>query len=252
MLAPLYHLRRALISAGLLIMLTISSLYQALVTDLPDTGDLPTCAMPTKTEGYDCQNPPHASASLSLDEIPVYLRQAAVAVKDATFYDNSNAGPNFRNGQVGEIVSGGSPLTQQVARLILPSHDGRGGLTLAHRLREALLARRLARTWARDAILETYLNHACYGKTAYGVEAAAGVYFGVHARDLNLAQCALLAGLPQAPVDFDPLINPETAKARQKAVLQAMVDQGYISQFEADLAYAEPLRFAEHLDLSSP
>jgi penicillin-binding protein 1A len=233
-------------------MLTISSLYQALVTDLPDTGDLLTCAVPAKTEGYDCQDRPYASACLSLDEIPVYLRQAAVAAEDATFYDNSNAGPNFRNGQVGEIASGSNTLTRQVARLILPSDDERGGYTLAHRLREALLARRLARTWARDAILETYLNHAYYGKTAYGVEAAAGIYFGVHARDLNLAQCALLAGLPQTPVTYDPLTNPEAAKAGQKAVLQAMVDYGYISQFEADLAHTEPLHFAGHLDLSSP
>jgi len=239
-------------------MLTISSLYQALVTDLPDTGDLPTCAMPTKTEVHDYQDRPHASACLSLDEIPVYLRQAAVTVEDATFYDNSNVEPEtvlrtaFQNGQAGEIASGGSTLTQQVARLILLLHDERGGHTLAHRLREALLARRLARTWARDAILETYLNHAHYGKTAYGVEAAAGVYFGVHARDLNLAQCALLAGLPQAPLAYDPLINPEAAKAGQKAVLQAMVHHGYISQFEADLAHTEPLHFAGHLDLSSP
>jgi len=248
MLAPLYHLRRAFISAGLLMTLTLSSLYQALVADLPDPGDLVACAVPARTEGY----PPHARACLPLDEIPVYLCQATVAVEDASFYDNSYVGPDTRRGQAGEAVSGGSPLAQQAARLILPSHDRRGEPTLARRLREALLAQRLARTWPTEAILETYLNHARYGQTAYGVEAAASVYFGVGARDLSLAQCALLAGLPQAPAGFDPLTDLEAARARQRAVLQAMVHGGYISQFEADLAHTEPLRFAEPLDLPIP
>lgn len=252
MLAQLYSLRRVFISMGLLIMVTVSSLYQALIAGLPDAGDLITRASPVTTEIYDRQGclpyeilDPRAGTHtrLSLDEMPLYLRQAIVAVKDTTFYDSPTAPKAFlyavfRNVQ---IVSGGSSLTQQVARLILSSPQEGEQRTLIHKLREALLARQLARTWDKDAILETYLNEAYYGERAHGVETAAGVYFGVPARDLDLAQCALLAGLAQAPAAYDPLVNLEAAKGRQKAVLQAMARHGYISQSEADLAYAEPL-----------
>ena len=268
MLAQLHSLRRIIISLGLLMTLTVGSLYQALATGLPDAGDLLARASTGTTKIHDRHGrllyeifDPRAGARthLSLDETPLYLRQATVAIEDATFYDNPGVEPKailraaFQNAQAGEIVSGGSTLTQQVARLILLSPEERGQRTLTRKLREAILALRLARTWDKDAILETYLNEVYYGELAYGVEAAARVYFGAHTRDLDLAQCALLAGLPQAPATYDPLVNLEAAKDRQKTVLQAMVRHEYISQFEADLAFAEPLRFAGHPDaLTAP
>lgn len=268
MLTRFHRLRRTLVSVGLLLILTTTSLYQALVAGLPEAGELLARASSGTTKIYDRQGrllyeifDPRAGARtrLPLDEIPLYLRQATVAIEDATFYDNSGVEPKailraaFQNAQAGEIVSGGSTLTQQVARLILLSPEEREQRTLTRKLREATLALRLARTWDKDTVLETYLNEVYYGELAYGVEAAARVYFGVRARDLDLAQCALLAGLPQAPAVYDPLVNLEAAESRQKIVLQAMARHGYISQFEADLAYAEPLHFSGHPgDLTAP
>jgi penicillin-binding protein 1A len=247
-------------------MLTVSSLYHALATDLSDADDL-LVRMPHPTKSQNYQAPSldkavshHAldHAHLCLDEIPLHLLQATVAIEDPAFYDNSNDGPatilhdTFRNTQVDRIRLGRSPLTRHVARLILLSQDECAVHTTACKLHEALLAHRLARRWTRDAILEAYLNETCYGKMAYGVEAAAYLYFGVHARDLNLAQCTLLAGLPHIAAAANPLASLEAAKARQKIVLQAMVHQAYISQFEADLAYVELLCFAVHPPLSGP
>ncbi len=262
------HLRRIFISTSLLLALVTTSLYQGLIAGLPDPGQLLARASASTTKIYDRQGrllyeiyDPRAGARtrLPLEEIPLYLRQATVAIEDATFYDNSGIEPKailraaFQNTQAGEIVSGGSTLTQQVARLILLSPQEREQRTLTRKLREAALAVQLARTWDKDAILETYLNEVYYGEMAYGVEAAARVYFGVHARDLDLAQCALLAGLPQAPAVYDPLVNVAAAKARQELVLQAMVRHGFISQLEADLAHAEPLHLTGHTgDLTAP
>ena len=262
MLASFHHLRRVFVSVSLLMTLTVSSLYQALVADVPAADDLSNRSSGTIKFDSRQDTRLHVRAGprtcLSLDEIPLYLRQATVAVKDPTFYDNSNARPAtilhaaFHSTRASEIASGNSLLTRQVARLMLLSQDERGGCTVARKLREALLARQLARTWTKDAILETYLNEIDYGKIAYGVEAAAQVYFGLHARELDLAQCTLLAGLPQALAARDPLVNLQAAKAHQKVVLREMVHQGYISQFEAELAYAEPLRFAMRLPLTGP
>jgi len=259
------HLQRFLISAALLLMLVTASLYQALAAGLPNAGTLLAYTSADTTRLYDPQDrplyetiDPHANTPtpirLSLDDIPLYLRQATLAIEGANFYDNSGAKPTailravFLNDQASEIAPGSSTLTRQVAQLILLPPEERGQQTLAHELREAILARRLAHTWDKETILEAYLNETCYGERACGVETAARTYFGIQAHDLDLAQCALLAGLPQSPAAYDPLANPEAAKGRQKIVLQAMVSQGYISQFEADLAYTETLRFTSHPD----
>jgi len=257
------HLQRFLISAALLLMLATASLYQALVAGLPNAGTLLAYASISTTRLYDQQDRPlyetfdphiNTPIRLSLDEIPLYLRQATLAIEGMTFYDNSGAKSTailhavFLDDQASDIIPGSSALTRQVARLILLPPKERGQHTLAHELREAILARRLAHTWDKETILEAYLNETCYEERACGVETAARTYFGIRARDLDLAQCTLLAGLSQAPVAYDPLANPEAAKGRQKIVLQAMVSQGYISQFEADLAYAETLRFTSHPD----
>lgn len=255
------HLQRFLISAALLLMLVTASLYQALVAGLPDTGTLLAYASASTTRIYNCQDRPlyetfdpcaNTPIRLSLDEIPLYLRQATLAIEGMTFYDNSGAKSTavlhavFSNDQASDIVPGSSALTRQVARLILLPPEERDQHTLARELREAILARRLAYTWDQETVLEAYLNETCYGERACGVETAARTYFGTRARDLDLAQCALLVGLPQATAAYNPLVNLEAAKGRQKIVLQAMVSQGYISQFEADLAYAETLCFTSH------
>jgi membrane peptidoglycan carboxypeptidase len=107
-----------------------------------------------------------------------------------------------------------------------------------------VLAYQIEQHYSKDQILEMYLNQIYYGNLAYGVEAAARAYFGKSARDLDLAEAALLAGLPQAPNAYDPLTNPDAARARQHTVLDLLVKHGMLAQDQADAAAAEPLHFA--------
>ena len=185
-----------------------------------------------------------------LDTIPLHLRQATIAVEDANFY--TNPGVDFQgllraawiNIQGGEVISGGSTITQQVVRNLLFEPDVRTEITLRRKLREIILAYQLTQRYTKDDILALYLNQVYYGNLAYGVEAAAQTYFGRPVSDLDLAECALLAGLPQAPALYDPLANPEAAHERQSVVLDLMAARGYITAEDAEAARREPLHFA--------
>ena len=143
----------------------------------------------------------------------------------------------------GEVISGGSTITQQVARNVLLNPQERAERTLERKLRESILAYRLARRYERDDILTLYLNQTYYGNLAYGIDAAARAYFGKPVGELGLAECALLAGLPR-PRLYDPLTDPEAAAARQSVVLGLMVRHGYIDEARAAAARREPLAFA--------
>ncbi|MBN1886428.1 MAG: PBP1A family penicillin-binding protein [Thermoflexales bacterium] len=197
-------------------------------------------------------NDPHAGrhTPLQLDEIPLYCRQATVATEDATFYTNPGvewAGivrAVWINLRGGETLSGGSTITQQLARNLLLSSQERSQRTLTRKLRESILAWRLARAYSKDQILALYLNQVYYGNLAHGIEAAANTYFGKKAGELDLAECALLAGLPQSPPAYDPLINLPAAQGRQATVLKLMVKHGAISSEQAALARNERLGFA--------
>ncbi|MGC8838791.1 MAG: penicillin-binding protein 1C [Anaerolineae bacterium] len=185
-----------------------------------------------------------------LEEIPLALRQATIATEDARFGHHPGVDPLallralWLNLRSGEVVSGGSTIPQQVARTLLLAEGERSERTLWRKVREAVLAWRLSRTYTPDEILELYLNQTYYGHYARGVEAAAQAYFGKHVGELDLAECALLAGLPQSPTQYNPLENPEAAKVRQRVVLDLMVRRGYITPEEARAAAAEPLHFA--------
>jgi membrane peptidoglycan carboxypeptidase len=187
--------------------------------------------------------------ALPLQEIPLALRQATIAVEDRDFY--TNPGVDLRgilravwiDLRSGAAVAGGSTITQQLARGFLLDPALAQQRTLERKLREAVLALKLTASYPKDEILALYLNQTYYGGMAYGVETAAQRLFGKPARDLDLAECALLAGLPQAPSRYDPLANPQAALARQAEVLDAMVRAGYISAERAAAARAEPLRF---------
>ncbi|MCP4534140.1 MAG: penicillin-binding protein, partial [Delftia sp.] len=191
---------------------------------------------------------------VSLPDVPGYLQQATIATEDATFYANPGVSLTaivramYLNARNGEIVSGGSTITQQVARMVLMTPHERAQRTLTRKLREAILAARISNAYDKDTILEIYLNEIYYGNMAYGIEAAAQTYFGARARDLDLAQCSLLAGLGQAPALYDPLVHFDAAKARQKIVLGLMVQQAFITQEQADMAYAEPLHLTGPAD----
>jgi len=188
--------------------------------------------------------------SIPLDEIPLRLRQATIATEDATFYANPGvdiwaiARAAWINLRGGEVLAGGSTITQQVARILLLSPAERSQRTLLRKLKESLLAYRLARHLSKDQVLELYLNQVYYGNLAYGVEAASQAYFGKPARELDLAESALLAGLPQSPAAYNPLTNLAAAKERQRVVLGLMVKQGYISEEQAAEAEGEVLHFA--------
>lgn len=187
---------------------------------------------------------------LPLERIPLRLRQATIAVEDASFYTNPGVDligilrALWINVQGAEVLAGGSTITQQLARMILLEPEERVQRTLWRKLRESLLAWQIAQRYSKDEVLALYLNQAYYGNLAYGVEAAARAYFGKSASALDLAECALLAGLVQAPAVYDPFNAPERAKERQHIVLDLMVRQGYLSIAEANEARQARLSYA--------
>ncbi|HHX43692.1 MAG TPA: penicillin-binding protein 1C [Chloroflexi bacterium] len=204
---------------------------------------------------------PHAGPHrpLPLDEMPEALWQGIVATEDATFFQNPGFDPMaiaralWTNLRYGEIRSGASTITQQLARNLLMSAEERYEQTWTRKLREAILAIHMTRSLSKEEILALYLNETYFGNLAYGVEAAARGYFGKPVAELDLAECALLAGLPQSPEGYNPLTNLEAAKARQKVVLGLMVKAGYITRDEAELATREPLHLASgYMDIEAP
>ncbi|NPV75208.1 MAG: penicillin-binding protein 1C [Anaerolineae bacterium] len=188
---------------------------------------------------------------LPLEVMPLALRQATIATEDSSFYLNPGVDlvgilrALWINLRGGEVLAGGSTLTQQVARNLLLEEDERNQRILRRKLREIALAWQITRRYSKDEVLALYLNQTYYGKLAYGVEAAAQTYFGKPVSELDVAECALLAGLPQAPALYDPFDNLEAAKSRQKTVLGLMVKQGYLTAEEANLAARERLKLAE-------
>ncbi len=232
---------------------------RVLLVDLPAPGELPYRVAAPSSKIVDRHGrllfeviDPHLGkhSPLPLDEIPLTLQQATVATEDARFY--TNPGVELRgilrsvwiNVRGGGVLAGGSTITQQVVRNLLLSPKERFQRTLIRKLRESILAWRLARLYSKDEILALYLNEIYYGNMAYGVEAAAQAYFSKSVGELDLAECALLAGLPQAPALYNPLVDLAAALRRQRIVLDLMVKQGYISPQEADLAAGERLHFA--------
>ncbi|MBV9789941.1 MAG: PBP1A family penicillin-binding protein, partial [Chloroflexi bacterium] len=196
---------------------------------------------------------------VALDEIPLALRQATIAVEDRTFY--SNPGVDLRgilraawlNLRSGQIVAGGSTITQQLARNFLLDPQLTQQQSFTRKLREAVLALKLTASYPKDEILALYLNQTYYGGLAYGAEAAAQHFFGKPVRDLDLAESALLAGLPQAPSHYDPVSNQSAAIRRQAEVLDAMAQAGLITPAQAKTAQSEPLQFAtSHTTIRAP
>ena len=187
---------------------------------------------------------------LPLSSIPRACQQATIATEDARFYSHPGVDPiaivraAWLNLRAGETVSGASTLTQQLARNLLLPEGERYEQTLARKVREAWLAWQLERKYTKDELLALYLNTTYYGHYASGIEAAAQAYFGMHAAELDLAQCALLAGLPQWPAGYNPIENPEAAAERQATVLRLMSEQGAISARQAEDAANEGLLFA--------
>ena len=172
-----------------------------------------------------------------LSQISPYIIQATIATEDPNFYRYAQgigfdpvaiARALYYAATEREVVSGGSTITQQVARNLLLTPAERSSRTLQRKIREIVLANELTRRYTRDEILEIYLNDNYYGNQAYGIEAAAQLYFGKPARELNLAEASMLAGIPQSPVLWDPIANKGGVMRRQNDVLRLMVKAGYI------------------------
>lgn len=194
-----------------------------------------------------------------LEHISPYLRQATIATEDKRFYQHPGVDPIgiaravWQNVTEKSIVSGASTITQQLARTVFLSPEERVQRTLSRKVKEAVLATEITRRYSPDDILEIYLNTIYYGNLAYGIEAAAETYFGKTAAELDLAEAALLAGLPQSPAIYDPFTNPEAAKARQSVVLGLMAEEGYITPAQAEAVRSEELRFvAQRTDIRAP
>ncbi len=235
------------------------AVYAWLFVDLPAPGELPRHAAAPSSKIVDRYGrllyeviDPHLGkhSPLALDDIPLALRQATIATEDASFYTNPGVDARgilralWINLRGGDVLSGASTITQQIARNMLMSPEERSQRTLTRKLREWILAWRLTRTYSKDDILALYLNEVYYGNMAYGIEAAAHAYFGKSVGELDLAECALLAGLPQAPALYNPLLDLDASYRRQRTVLDLMVKHGYLSAADADLAAEERLRFA--------
>ncbi len=185
---------------------------------------------------------------VDLDEIPERLRNATIAIEDENFYEHDGvdyeaiARAAVENIEAGDIRQGASTITQQLVRnLYIEDPED----TIERKIIEAEMAREYEQEFTKDQILEEYLNTASYGtndgKTAVGVEAASQVFFNKHVSDLNLNEAALLAGLPQAPTDYNPFLNPDGARDRRAQVLKAMFEEGYISDSTYDQALADGL-----------
>ncbi|TMF38782.1 MAG: hypothetical protein E6I27_03790 [Chloroflexi bacterium] len=186
----------------------------------------------------------HRLAVKLKDVAPVAI-QATVAIEDKGFYSNPGfdlAGivrAAFDNIRAGRVVGGGSTITQQLAKQQFLNPDQ----TVSRKIKEIALAYELSQTYSKDQIMELYLNKSFYGSQSYGIEAASESYFQIPASKLDLAQSAMLAGLPQAPTEWNPVLHPDSAKLRQTEVLRAMVRANYISQEDMDKALAEKLTY---------
>ena len=227
--------------------------------DLPALDDLDAGLALPSTRIYDRHGrllyeilPPEQGRNrvLPLSEIPQHCRNAIIATEDANYYHHPGVDPQgiaralWLNLRGGAIVAGGSTITQQTARLLLLDPQRQGERSLRRKLREMALALQLQRRFSKDEILELYLNQVYFGNLAYGIEAAARAYFQKRARELSLAECALLAGVVQNAIYHDPLAHGERAKSRQAVVLRLMAQQGYVSDAEARTALADELQFA--------
>ncbi|MEM9543232.1 MAG: penicillin-binding protein 1A [Cyanobacteria bacterium P01_E01_bin.42] len=178
----------------------------------------------------------HNREVIKLDEIAPELKRAVLAIEDSHFYLHDGINPNsigralLVNWRRGAVVEGGSTVTMQLVKNLFLSRQR----TISRKLAEAVLAIRVEQIFTKDQVLEMYLNNIYWGHNSYGAETAAQSYFGKSAKDLNLAESAMMAGLIQAPEDYSPFIDYKETKRRQSLVLQRMQTLGWITAQEAE------------------
>ena len=245
----------------LTILLFVFAFLGWLFYDIPSPKNLSSGNLPVSTKIFDRNGKliyeiyaDQRRTPVDINQIPAYVKDATIAIEDREFYKHHGfsltgiARAFYKTVFKGKL-EGGSTLTQQLVKnsLLTPER------TIKRKIKEFVLATLVEATYSKDKILEMYLNQIPYGSTAYGIESASELYFGKEAKDLTLAEAALLAGLPAAPTAYSPFgANPERAKVRQELVLKRMVEDGYISQEEADKAKKEELKYAKPQKLKAP
>jgi membrane peptidoglycan carboxypeptidase len=219
--------------------------------DLPAVEDLKNTPLPLASYMYDRsgQKLLYTLAEerrdlVKLEDVPKVMQDATIAIEDKTFWSNPGVDPGgivraaLENFRTGNVTQGASTITQQLIKTRLLGDER----TVTRKVREAILAVEATQRYSKKDILEMYFNQIYYGQQSYGLKAAAKTYFGVaDLSKLTLGQAALLAGLPQAPSAYDPVVNADAAKARRQEVLSAMVDLDMITADQAAAAAAEPI-----------
>ncbi len=225
-------------------------LYYFYLKDLPDFAAIKEYRPPVVTRLYSSDGRlmgeffAERRIEVPYSRLPRHLVLAFVAAEDARFFEHPGVDvlgivrAFFRNLEAGEIVQGGSTITQQVVKRIMLTSER----SFSRKIREAVLAYRIDNYLTKEEIITLYLNHIFLGHGAYGVEAAAQEFFSKHVEDLTLAEAALLAGIPKAPSRYSPFLNPGKSRARQAYVLRRMAEVGFISQEQAEAALKQPLR----------
>ncbi|HOB86494.1 MAG TPA: PBP1A family penicillin-binding protein [Bacillota bacterium] len=244
---------RFLLIALAVLLLSISASFGYFVYSIVEMESLPPVQTPLASQIYD-QNDNLLALRYIENRVEVPLEQVAdtvvkatIAVEDRRFFqhmgfDLSGLGRAFfKNIRQGQVTQGGSTITQQLAKNLYLTHER----TFQRKIKEAIYTVHLERSYTKEKILEMYLNTIYYGNSAYGIEAAAQTYFDKSAAELNLAESALLAGIPRNPSYYSPFVNKEAALARQKTVLALMHKEGYISRQEMEEAAAATLEFCE-------
>jgi penicillin-binding protein 1A len=228
------------------------ALYRSAGAELPDYSWLADYQPPQMSRIYAADSRLMAELAqerrvfVPVEAIPTRIQQAFVSAEDQNFWHHIGVDPvaiaravmvNVEGLGSGRRPIGASTITQQVAKNMLVGNDR----TLMRKVREAILAMRIEQAMPKARILEIYLNEIYLGQQAYGVAAAAQNYFNKSLDELTLAEAAFLAVLPKAPNNYNPVRNPEAAKARRDWVLERMVEDGHITRAEAERAKAEPI-----------
>ena len=217
--------------------------------DLPSPTSLQTIAPPVKTMVYDIKGRlvhefyKENRNVIPLRQIPKTMVDAILSIEDRRFYTHWGIDPIRLLGALandilaGRAEQGGSTITQQLARNLFLTHEK----TMTRKIKEAVLAIRIEQTYTKDEILEMYLNQIYFGEGAYGLDAAAKVYFDKQVGELTLPECALLAGMPRNPRDYSPRREPERALKRRNLVLASMLDNKRITRAQYEAASETPL-----------
>lgn len=233
---------------------TVYGLYKYIEPQLPDVNTLKDVRLQTPMQVYSADGDLIAQygekrrVPLTLKQMPPELIKAFIATEDSRFYEHHGVDPVgiFRAASIalmsGHASQGASTITQQLARNFFLSPER----TLMRKIKEAFLAIRIEQLLSKDEILELYLNKIYLGYRAYGVGAAAQVYFGKPIDQLSLSEMAMIAGLPKAPSTFNPLYSHTRALARRNVVLARMLDQNYITQQQYNDARNTPLAASYH------